>query len=194
MYSGVKMNINIQNVHMKHRCYYLFVSCLLSLHTWYIYPYFDISHVTSYLKIDSNSYLKLYHKNCFLGFYLLWDVFNMTLSKNRKILFRKDLIIHHVTSLYVLFKYFDIVPLEFSKFTIAECISLMNYIWRNDKNLLKIYRTCSIFFVRMPLSLWMFFDVYKNNIDFPYFKTLFFMIFYDAYILWKLYFEKKLKN
>jgi hypothetical protein len=188
------MNINIQNVHMKHRCYYLFVSCLLSLHTWYIYPHFDISRVTSYLKIDSSSYLKLYHKNYFLVLYLLWDVFNMTLSKNRKILFRKDLIIHHVVSLYVLFKYINIVPLEWSKFTIVECISLMNYIWRNNKNLLKIYRTCSIFFVRMPLSLWMCFNFYKNNIDFPYFKSLFFMIFYDAYILWKLYFEKKLKN
>jgi hypothetical protein len=118
----------------------------------------------------------------------------MTLSKNRKILFRKDLIIHHVVSLYVLFKYINIVPLEWSKFTIAECISLMNYIWRNDKKLLKIYRTCSIFFVRMPLSLWIFFNFYKNNIDFPYVKSLFFMIFYDGYILWKLYFEKKLKN
>ena len=188
------MNINIQNVHMKHRCYYLFVSCLLSLHTWYIYPYFDISHVTSYLKIDSNSYLNLYHKNYFLGLYLLWDVFNMTLSKNRKILFRKDLMIHHVTSLYFLFKYINIVPLEWSKFTIVECISLMNYIWRNNKNLLKIYRTCCIFFVRMPLSFIMHFNAYKNNIDFPYFKTLFFIFFYDVYILWKLYFDKKLKN
>ena len=104
------MNINIQNVHMKRRCYYLFVLCLLSLHSWYIYPSFDVSHVTSYLKIDSNSYLKLYHKNCFLGLYLLWDVCNMTLSKNRKILFRKDLIIHHVTGLYFLFKYINIFP------------------------------------------------------------------------------------
>ena len=187
------MNINIQNVHMKHRCYCLFVSCLLSLHTWYIYPSFDNSHVTSYLKIDSNSYLKLYHKNCFLGLYLLWDVFNMTLSKNRKILFRKDLIIHHVTSLYLLFKYINITPLEWSKFTIVECISLMNYIWRNNKNLLKIYRTCSIFFVRMPLSFWIFFNFYKSNIDFPYLKSLLFIIFYDVYILWKLYFEVKYK-
>lgn len=185
--------MNIQNVHMKHRCYYLFVSCLLSLHTWYIYPSFDISHVTSYLKIDSNSYLKLYYKNCFLGLYLLWDVFNMTLSKNRKVLFRKDLIIHHVASLYLLFKYINITPLEWSKITIMECISLMNYIWRDNKKLLKTYRTFCIFFVRMPVSFWIFFNFYKNNIDFPYLKSSLFIIFYDAYILWKLYFEVKYK-
>jgi prophage antirepressor-like protein len=156
--------------------------------------------IKNYLKIDDNSYFKLYYKNCFLGLYFLWDMFHMTLSKNRKVLFRKDLMIHHVVSFYLLFNYINIVPMEWSKFTIAECISLMNYIWRDNKKLLKIYRTFCILFVRMPLSVWTFL-IYTNsrdfpyyNVDFPYYKAFFFMIFYDTYILWKLYFEKKLKN
>jgi hypothetical protein len=185
------MNMDVQNKHMKYRCYFLFASCILSLHTWYIYPSFDMNHVKNYLKIDDNSYFKLYHKNCFLGLYFLWDMFHMTLSKNRKVLFRKDLMIHHVVAFYLLFNYINIVPMEWSKFTITECISLMNYIWRDNKKLLKIYRTFCILFVRMPLSFFIFFSFYKNNIDFAYFKSLFFMIIYDAYIIWKLYFEVK---
>jgi hypothetical protein len=178
---------NIQNKHMKYRCYFLFALCVSSLHTWYIYPSINMNHVKHYLKIYDNSYFKLYYKNCFLGLYLLWDIFHMTLSKNRKILFRKDLIIHHLFFLYYIFKYIEIIPIEWSKFTIAECISLMNYICRNNKNLLKIYRTCCIIFVRMPLSFWSFFSFYNSNIDLPYFKGFLFIILYDAYILWKLY-------
>lgn len=183
--------MDVHNKHMKYRCYFLFASCILSLHTWYIYPSFDMIHVKNYLKIDDNSYFKLYYKNCFLGLYFLWDMFHMTLSKNRKVLFRKDLMIHHVVSFYLLFNYINIIPMEWSKFTIVECISLMNYIWRDNKKLLKIYRTFCILFVRMPLSFLIFFSFYKNNIDFPYLKSLSFMIIYDAYIIWKLYFEVK---
>lgn len=182
---------NVHNKHMKYRCYCLFTSCILSLHTWYIYPSLFITDFNVSNNLEINSFLNLYHKNYFLGIHILWDVCSMTLSQNRKILFRTDLMIHHATLLFLLFKYFNILPIIWSKFTIVECISVMNYIWRNNKNLLKIYRTFCILFIRIPLSLLFFFNFYNNDInntiEFPYFKSLCFMIIYDAYIIWKLY-------
>lgn len=179
---------------MKYRCFCLFVSCILSLHTWYNYPY--INNVDKIDNVNSDSYFELYCKNLFLGSYFIWDVYHMTLSLNRKILFRTDLLVHNIVVFYLLFKYINIIPMEWSKFTIAECISLMNYIWRDNKKLLKIYRTFCILFVRMPLFVWFFYYFYnkhKNNnlFDFPYIKGFFFMVIYDAIILWKLYKPKK---
>jgi hypothetical protein len=176
-----------------HRCYCLIVSCILSLHTWYNYPHLNVDNNDN---VNSNSYFELYCKNLFLRSYFIWDMYHMTLSSNRKILFRTDLLVRHVVGLYLFFKYINFIPIIWSKFTIAECISLMNYIWRDNKKLLKIYKTFSILFVRIPLFVWFFYYFYnknKNNnlFDFPYVKTFCFLMIYDAILLWKLYKPKK---
>lgn len=193
------MNLDVQNKHMKHRCYFIYTLCSLSLYTWY--NWYNGSLVDIVHDDHDNNYnrgrfhiLTPQYLNCLLiGFYLSWDMYHMTLSSNRRILFRTDLIIHHVLMLNALLNYMNYIPLEISKTIIMECISFMNYAWRDNKKILNLYRTLCIFFVRLPLSL--FYILYKsnNNIKFPYTQIngYWFIIFYDAFILWKLYKPKK---
>jgi len=136
-------------------------------------------------------------------FYLGWDTYHMTLSKNRKILYRKDLIIHHFISLFTCLNFMQINPLQLSNSLIMECISAMNNVLKNNVRLLKIYRTFCIFCIRIPLSLWncLYYIPYYKKIIIPndVFKStsativfIFFML-YDVFILWKLYKPNKLK-
>jgi len=193
------MNLDVKNKHMKHRCCFIFTLCSLSLYTWYnncsrsdtVYmsTHNDNDHRVSRFHRLTPQYL-----NCLLvGFYLSWDMYCMTLSSNRRILFRTDLIIHHVVTLGTILNYMNYIPLELSKIIIMECISLMNYTWRDNKKKLNLYRTFCILFVRMPLSF--FFILYKSNTiaRFPYTQIngYWFFIFYDAFILWKIYKPKK---
>jgi len=114
----------------------------------------------------------------------------MTLSSNRQFLFRTELIVHHLVGLCAFFNYNNL-SMEWSKFTIVECISLMNYIWRSNPKLLKIYRIMCILLVRMPLSFW--YIIYNNNnfVKSPQIKLSWFVIFYDAFLLYKMYKNKK---
>jgi len=193
------MNLDVQNKHMKHRCYFMYTLCSLSMYTWYsCYNYSD--HDITHHDYDNDNHRDHFHRltphylNCLLlGFYLSWDMYHMALSSNRRILFRTDLIIHHVAILNFILKYINHIPLEISKATIMECISLMNYVWRDNKKILNLYRTLCILFVRYPLSF--FYIFYKNNIiKFPYTQIsgYWFIIFYDVFILWKLYKPKKI--
>lgn len=175
---------------MKNRCFFIFAMCGLSMYTWYNYSLFDPINNDN----ENNDYFTAYYKNCLLMmFYLCWDMYYMTLSSNRRILFRTDLIVHHVITLCTILTYINHIPLQISNTIIMECISIMNYNWRNNQKLLKIYRTFCILFVRMPLTFWFIF-FYKNNIvQFPYSKIngYWFFILYDAFILWKIYKTKK---
>ncbi len=183
--------MDIQTEHMKQRCYFISVLCGTSLYTWYNYSLFD--------PID-NSFFTPYYQNCMLMlFYLGWDTYHMTITP---ILFRTDLMIHHSITAVVYLSCINNTPLQVSNVLIFECISLMNYIWRNNLQLLKLYRTLCIFCIRIPLSLWMLL-YYNPNITLPYWKRtlpynhylylsklinvyLFFVV-YDMLILWKLY-------
>ena len=136
------------------------------------------------------------------------DTYHMTLSKHRKILYRKDLIVHHFIATFTYLSFTNITPLQLSNNLIMECISAMNDVLKNNARLLKLYRTFCIFFVRIPLSLWycLYYIPYYKKIMFPnndpidIFKvilstTLFiFFIFYDVFILRKLYKPNKLQQ
>jgi hypothetical protein len=196
------MNLDVQNKHMKHRCCFISTLCSLSLFTWYNNcSSSDTVSMSIPPTHDDNDYrhprfhhLTPQYLNClFMAFYLCWDMYHMTLSSNRRILFRTDLIIHHVVTLKTILYYINHIPLEISKTIIMECISLMNYTWRDNKKKLNLYRTFCILFVRMPLSF--FFMLYKRNtiVTFPYTQIngYWFFIFYDAFILWKIYKPKK---
>ena len=192
--------LTIQYNHMKTRCYFISAMCSMSLYSWYNYSLFGP------VIID---FFTPYYQNCLLMlFYLCWDTYKMTLSEHKTILFRTDLIIHHIISLIVFLSYINNTTLQMSHVLIMECISLMNYIWKDNPQILNIYRTCCIVLVRMPLSFW-FLLYYNPNIMSPYLsltieynhylylKTLgniyLFFIFYDVYILWKIY-QPKQKN
>ena len=195
------MNIlAIQYNHMKTRCYFISAMCSMSLYSWYNYSLFDPVII---------NFFTPYYQNCLLMlFYLGWDTYKMTLSEHKTILFRTDLIIHHIISLIIYLSYINNTTLQISHVLIMECISLMNYIWKDNPQILNIYRTCCILLVRMPLSFW-FWLYYNPNIMYPfwkltreynhyvYLKTLvniyLFFIFYDVYILWKIY-QPKHKN
>ena len=185
----------IRNDHMKIRCYFISVMCGMSLYSWYNYSLFDPI---------INDYFTPYYNNClFFLFYLFWDTYKMMVYPT---LFRKDLFIHHVVSSIVFLSYINNTTLQMSNILILECISLMNYIWKNNPKLLNAYRTLCIFLIRMPLSFW-FWMYYNPNIIYPYLKqtrthyhylylkTLgniyIFFIVYDMFILWQIYKPKK---
>ena len=190
--------MDIQTEHMKHRCYFISAMCGMSLYSWYNYSLFDPIN---------NSFFTPYYQNCLLMlFYLGWDTYHII---NKPILFRTDLMIHHSVTMTVYLSYINNASIVASNALIFECISLMNYIWRNNPELLKLYRTICIFCIRLPLSFWLWL-YYNPNILHPYWKltlthnhclylTSFsniqlFFIAYDMFILWKLYKPKKLKQ
>ena len=193
------MNSDMQNKHMKYRCYFISTLCSLSLYTWWYNG--SLVETIHHDKIINTNYNNRFHRvtpqhlNCLLmAFYLCWDMYHMILSCNRRILFRTDLIMHHIVTLATVFNYINHIPLQISNTIIMECISLMNYAWRDNKKKLNLYRTFCILFVRMPLSF--FFIFYKSNniVRFPYTQIngYWFFIFYDAFILWKIYKPKKI--
>ncbi len=185
---------SVRTQHMKTRCYFISVMCGLSLYNWYNYSLFDP---------PVNDFMTPYYQNCLLMiFYLTWDTYKMIFSENRKILYRTDLAIHHFITIIVYFSYINNTTLQMSNVLIMECISMMNYIWKDNPKLLNLYRTICILLVRMPLSLWM--RLYYNpTIIYPYLKltrtyphylylsTLgniyTFFILYDMFILWQIY-------
>ena len=118
-------------------------------------------------------------------------------------IYTTDLMIHHTVTTIVCLSYISNSTLQLSNVLIMECISLMNYVWRNNPQFLKLYRTLSILCVRIPLSLWLWL-YYTLNIVIPYYKQLqlshihysylsilsngwIMYIIYDMVILWKLY-------
>ncbi len=183
----------IRNEHMKQRTYFISAMCGLSMYNWANYSLFDP---------PITDFGTPYYYNCLLMlFYLGWDIYQMTMSINKKILYRTDLMIHHIVCCVVYLSYINYVTLVASHVLIMECISLMNYIWRNNPNLLKVYRTFCIFVIRLPISFWFWF--YCNPIisqyviaTYSYYISLYlctmgniflFFIVYDLFILWKIY-------
>jgi hypothetical protein len=190
--------MDIQVEHMKHRCYFISVMCGMSLYSWYNYSLFDPIN---------NSFFTPYYQNCLLMlFYLGWDTYQMI---KQPILFRTDLMIHHSITSFIFLSCINNNTLQISNVMIMECISLMNYVWRNNPLLLKLYRTLCICFIRIPLIVW-YITTYNKNVMHPYWKLtrtynhyiylkisgniLYFFILYDMYILWKLYKPIRLKQ
>ena len=196
----MESQVDIQNEHMKQRCYYIFAMCSMSLYTWYNYSLFD--------PVDNSICTPYYQNGLLFLFYLGWDTYHMTLSSNRHVLYRTDLIIHHVFAFILTGSSLNNDALHMSNYMIMECISVMNYIGRNNPQLLNVYRTACIMLVRMPLSVY-FLVHYHPNYMFPYwestrtsnhylylywlYKATCFFVFYDMFILWKIYKPKNSK-
>ena len=187
--------INIRNNHMKNRCYAIATMCGISLYTWFNYSLFD--------PIVNDVYTP-YTFNClFMLGYLCWDTYKMTLSRDKNILYRKDLLLHHTVTIIVYSSYINVVSLQMSNVLLFECISLMNYVWKDNQKILNMYRVLCICLVRMPLCCW-FLLYYNPTVSFPHIKqtyqnyyyinyliylgnTYLFFILYDVYILKQIY-------
>ena len=196
--------MDIQSEHIKHRSYFIYAMCGMSLYGWNSYSLFDPTNL--YI-----GFFTSYYQNCLLMLsYLGWDIYHMTLSKNRKILYRKDLVIHHFVSVVTYLSFINVATKQLSNVLIMECISLMNNVLKDNPRLLKIYRTICICVIRTPLSLW-YLIYYNPKILFPqymqfsmpnyylYLTTMsstvyIFFILYDMFILWKLYKPNKLQQ
>ena len=170
-----------KNNHMKKRCFFITIMCLLSLIGWYHYNIYDPFNF---------HYISLYFlNNMIMIFYLLWDIYCMIISSNRMVLYRKDLIIHHFITLIVYLSYTNKVPIVTNNVLIMESISLMNTVLKNHAVALKIYRTIVIFVIRIPICLWMLF-YYNPRFIIPQFikqKNYYLAILSNIYILFILY-------
>ncbi len=191
--------VSIRNEHMKKRCYFINTMCCMSLYSWYNYSLFD--------PIVNGFFTPYFQTGLLFFIYLCWDTYHMSLSKNKSILYRNDLIIHHIVCFFTLYNIISINNLQMNNFIIAECISSMNYIWRNNPKLLKIYRTLCILLVRMPLSFyfWLYYNpkillpllkLTETQSRYQYLSALgnmyLFFIIYDIFLLWKIYKPNKL--
>jgi len=190
--------MDIQVEHTKHRCYFISVLYGLSLYGWYNYSLFDPIN---------NNFFTPYYQNCILMLvYLGWDTYHMLTTR---VLFRRDLIIHHSLAFVTYLSFINICPLQMSNILTMENISLMNYYWKNKPMLLKIYRMCCIFFIRFPLWFWTWIYYFPSYI-LPHYKPMishihyiYLSIFikimlsfciYDAFIVYRLLKPKKMKK
>jgi len=190
--------MDIQTEHMKKRCYFISAMCGMSLYSWYNYSLFDPIN---------NSFITPYYQSCLLMlFYLGWDTYHMI---TKPILFRTDLMIHHTLASFTYITFSHICSLQMSNILIMECISLMNYSWRNNPKLLKLYRTVCILCIRLPLWIWIWIYYFPKYILTHYKiillpnhyvcllivnKIMIFFYIYDMFILWKLYKPIKIKQ
>jgi hypothetical protein len=190
--------LTIAEEHMRNRCFFMSALCCVSMYNWYNYSLFD--------PISNDIYTPYYQNSLFMLFYIGWDTYHMILGPNKDILFRTDLAIHHVLCLVIISSYINHTPLQMSNYTIMECISLMNYIWRNNPRLLNIYRTICIVLIRIPLMSW-YIIYYTPQIGLPilryklpscHYYYLYglssfqcFFIVYDIFILSKIYKQMK---
>lgn len=162
----------IQEEHMKNRCYFVSTLFGLSVYGWYNYSLFDPIIVDVYTS---------YYQSCLLMlFYLGWDTYHMTLGPNRSILYRSDLMIHHSISSVVFMVTLPIIPIFTNHLLIMECISIFNYALRNNQNVLNVYRILCIVIVRIPLILYSY-CVFVPGVLEPHLKSL--TVYYPQYIL-----------
>ena len=153
--------LTIADEHMRKRCIFMSVLCGMSMYGWYNNSLFDPI---------SNDVFTSYYQNCLLMlFYLGWDTYHMILGPNKHLLFRTDLIIHHSLCLVIFPSYINHAPLQMSNYTIMECISVMNYAWRNNPKLLNIYRIMCIVLLRIPLISW-YIMYYNPQIGLPFLR------------------------
>jgi len=147
----VSIIMDIQTEHMKQRCYFISAMCGMSLYSWYNYSLFA--------PINNSFFTPYYQNGLLFLFYLCWD----TVSMFRKpILFRTDLLIHHTMSLVFTASSINNNTLQMSNYMVLECNSAMNYIWRNNPKLLKMYRFFCVFYT---------FEHYKWNFLSPFFTN-----------------------
>jgi hypothetical protein len=127
-------------------------------------------------------------------FYVIWDLYKMVLSADKKILYRNDLLCHHIAC--IISSFIARKCLLLSNIVMnMECICLMNYIFREKKNetYLALYRIACIICVRIPISFFINYYNYfylkqyiqsiDNIVQYEVFGCTAFFLLYDMYLL-----------
>jgi hypothetical protein len=175
------------------RCCFLWVLFSVSLYDFFAYSLFD-----PYV----NNITRPHYLNCCLFmYYLAWDTYKMCLSQESKLLYRRDLIIHHTISMYLNFFTMNYISITGDLTLLMECISLFNFL-QCKTNPIYYYRLACIFFVRLPISCFISF-YYIDSVIIPYYKNrlgwfefyhltttcrlIYFFILYDFYLIKSIY-------
>lgn len=136
------------DTHMKYRCACIAVMCGLSAYDWFTHSLYEPITADRWNVGGMNVVV------CLL--YMTWDTWAMVGGTNRKILYRTELLIHHLVSIGV-FSGFGLyfVPLITSRDLICESLSLLNYTLRgaHNESFLHKYRLATIFLIRFPISI-----------------------------------------
>jgi hypothetical protein len=135
------------DTHMKYRCACIAVMCGLSTYDW-------ITH-TPYEPITTERWNVSGANLVFFLTYLSWDTWAMVAGVNHQILYRRELLIHHLVSFGIFSVFGLVVPLIASRDLICESISLLNYTLRGvpNESTLHWYRLATIFLIRLPISV-----------------------------------------
>ena len=133
--------------HMKYRCACIAVMCGLSAYDWLTHSLYEPITTDRWNVSGANL--------VFFMTYLSWDTWAMVGGENRKILYRTELLIHHLVSMCCFSAGLYFVPLIASRGLICESISLLNYSLRGAHNELFLhnYRLAMIFLIRLPISI-----------------------------------------
>jgi hypothetical protein len=138
---------NTIDSHMMYRCACIAVMCGLSAYDWLTHSLYEPITTDRWNVSGGNLVFSLA--------YLSWDTWAMVGGVDRKILYRTDLLIHHLVS-FVIFVYgLYFVPLIASHDLICESLSLLNYTMRgaHNESFLHKYRLATIFLIRFPISV-----------------------------------------
>ena len=179
------MTTRVLTVHSRRRFRVMLVMCILSAYSWFADTMFG--------RMDEGGYVSLASINCLIFIcFISWDVYQMTLSTNHAVLYRTDLMAHHVIALASYALMVQRIPLLGSRILIGECLSLMNS-HLNDKHLRR-YRMFVLLAMRFPM--WIYFAFYYNialyvsnatyhRVSGVFFSSCLFAIGYDSVVLWK---------
>ena len=138
----------IKDVHMKYRCMCMMILCGISAYDLMTHSLYDP------IVFESFSISTLNVSLFFM--YMIWDSMHMLYGKNRIVLYRNDLIIHHISSV-VLSNGCALLlsPLYSSRVMFGESVSILNYILRDNvyEIYLHIYRIVIILTFRIPFAV-----------------------------------------
>ena len=135
------------DTHMKYRCACIAVMCGLSVYDWFTHSMYEPITTDRWNVSGTNLVF------CIL--YMTWDTWAMVGGVNRQILYRTELLIHHLVSMGFFSAGLYFVPLIVSRALICESVSLLNYTLRGAHNelILHRYRLATIFLIRFPISI-----------------------------------------
>ena len=135
------------DAHMKYRCMCIAVMCGLSTYDWLTHSLYEPITIDRWNVSGANI--------VFFLTYLSWDTWAMVGGVNRQILYRTELLIHHLISIVSFSAGLYLTPLIASHDLLNESISLLNYTLRGASNesILHRYRLATIFLIRLPVCI-----------------------------------------
>jgi hypothetical protein len=133
----------------------------MSTYTWITTPI--------YIPLTNDPYNVSGLNNMFFQCYLWWDMWCMLLGPNRSMLYRTELILHHIGSSIIFITNAYFAPVIGSHALICESISLLNYTLRGNDRLLHRYRIATIFLIRFPIFIGhsIYYTIYADTVLAP---------------------------